>query len=172
MEECAHELRKLVWYETYNATLYSLQCLTCYELVGPKLGRKRIAEITSVSIDSAIEADFDKRQTQRDERNQARRAEYQNIRDERIAAWEERKTSRKENYSEYLKSPEWEAQRRKVLNRANHICEGCLVAPATEVHHLTYDNIYNELAFQLVAICRACHATVHHKEVKSNKLGL
>lgn len=39
-------------------------------------------------------------------------------------------------YEAYRKTPEWQARRQLVLKRAQGICEGCLSAPATEVHHL------------------------------------
>jgi len=64
-------------------------------------------------------------------------------------------------YRSHLNSPEWKRMRAKVLKRSNGLCEGCLEAPAAEVHHLTYRNLFAELAFQLVALCRDCHEQVH-----------
>jgi len=69
-------------------------------------------------------------------------------------------------YNEYLKSTEWRSRRARVLKRANGICEGCLVSEATQVHHLTYEHVGDELMFELVAICDACHEKAHSKEVK------
>ena len=68
---------------------------------------------------------------------------------------------RRRIYSDYLLSPEWAKRREKVLRRANGICEGCGEARATQVHHKTYDHIYNEPLFDLVAICKACHESIH-----------
>jgi hypothetical protein len=64
-------------------------------------------------------------------------------------------------YASYLKSPEWGRRRSKVLQRANGMCEGCLERKATQVHHLTYDHIYNEFLFELVAVCDECHLRIH-----------
>ena len=64
-------------------------------------------------------------------------------------------------YGAYLKSDSWKKRRKLVLERANNICEGCGLEPATDVHHLTYDHIGNEFLFELVAICRACHERIH-----------
>ena len=64
-------------------------------------------------------------------------------------------------YSEYLKSPEWRAKRLKVLARAKGICEGCGEVHATQVHHLTYERVGDELLFDLVAICDECHHKAH-----------
>lgn len=61
----------------------------------------------------------------------------------------------------YLKSPAWKARREKVMQRANGVCEGCLVARATEVHHLTYAHAGDEFMWELRAICRGCHERLH-----------
>jgi len=66
-------------------------------------------------------------------------------------------------YNRHLKSEKWKAIREKVLKRANHICEGCLEEKATQVHHLDYKNVGDELLFQLVAICDVCHDKCHLK---------
>ena len=67
----------------------------------------------------------------------------------------------RETYNKYLSSDVWKRRREKVILRAGGVCEGCLTAPASEVHHLTYRNIYREFAFELVALCRSCHARAH-----------
>lgn len=63
-------------------------------------------------------------------------------------------------YNEYLSSPQWRARRRLVLARDNYTCQACLLAPADEVHHLTYAHVFNEPLFDLISICRRCHETV------------
>ena len=64
-------------------------------------------------------------------------------------------------YEAYRRTPRWQAKRARVLKRANGVCEGCLEADAVVVHHLTYANMGDELFFQLVALCRDCHAKAH-----------
>lgn len=64
-------------------------------------------------------------------------------------------------YAEYLASPEWDERRRLVLERAGGICEGCRRARATQVHHTTYKHAGDELLFELVAVCNACHERLH-----------
>jgi hypothetical protein len=68
---------------------------------------------------------------------------------------------RREEYQEYLCSPEWRRRRDLVLSRAHGVCEGCREREASEVHHLTYQNIGNEFLWELVAVCRGCHERVH-----------
>jgi hypothetical protein len=64
-------------------------------------------------------------------------------------------------YAEYLQTNEWKERRRLVLERADGICEGCRQEPATEVHHTSYVHVGNEFLWELVAICRWCHARYH-----------
>jgi hypothetical protein len=92
--------------------------------------------------------------------------EYQNRRreswrDQKIAFYEKQDAKISKEYEIYLKSVEWKARREKVFARAGGICEGCLVAKATQVHHLSYDNRFNEFLWELVAICNDCHIRAH-----------
>lgn len=61
-------------------------------------------------------------------------------------------------YLAHLQSPEWRAVRARILSRARGVCEECETAPATEVHHLTYERLGHELDSDLQALCRPCHA--------------
>lgn len=79
----------------------------------------------------------------------------------REAAIAKRKAEWRAVYRRYLASADWQSVRQRVLQRAHGTCEGCLVAPATEVHHQTYAHVGDELLFELVAICRPCHERLH-----------
>ena len=70
-----------------------------------------------------------------------------------------------EKYKEYLRSPEWASKRERVLKRANGMCEGCGIAEARQVHHLSYAHVGREMLFELVAICDACHEVVHGRSL-------
>jgi 5-methylcytosine-specific restriction endonuclease McrA len=99
----------------------------------------------------------------------ARNAEGQNV----IEIWQEIKTERLQNesarwrsdYEAYLSSDRWKMKRMAALERDRHICQGCLIKPATEVHHLSYKNIGNELLFELVSLCHDCHRRIHGPDV-------
>ena len=70
----------------------------------------------------------------------------------------EAREAQRADYSEWLNSSlEWKKLRKRVLLRARNLCEACLEAQASEVHHLTYDLGLLPPAFYLVAICRPCH---------------
>lgn len=74
-----------------------------------------------------------------------------------------------ERYNAYLASPAWAEKRRRVFKRARGVCEGCGEARATQVHHLTYRRVFNELLFDLVAVCGPCHQRAHpHKELRGD----
>ena len=68
---------------------------------------------------------------------------------------------------EYLKSDAWKRKRYVVLRRDNWRCVYC-GAPATQVHHKKYarKNIGKEPIEWLVSICKPCHESQHHKQIK------
>lgn len=66
-------------------------------------------------------------------------------------------------YDDYLRSDAWRRLRARVLQRAKGTCEGCLERAAEHVHHLTYEHIGNEFAFELRALCEPCHHRIHEK---------
>lgn len=66
-------------------------------------------------------------------------------------------------YNVYLNSPAWKEKRQAVLKRDNYLCQCCLNAYATQVHHKSYQFVDlkgNEPAFDLVAICVPCHEKI------------
>lgn len=69
-------------------------------------------------------------------------------------------------YAEYLQTPHWKALSTRILEQRPW-CQRCDTAgghvPATEVHHITYANLGNESAWELLAVCRECHEQIHNK---------
>lgn len=72
-------------------------------------------------------------------------------------------------YTEYLKSKEWQARREKVLRRDSYICQACLERRATQVHHLSYKHRGREPLFDLVAVCDECHEAITETERESRR---
>jgi hypothetical protein len=68
---------------------------------------------------------------------------------------------RKLLYHDHLKSEKWKEKRRLVIQKQNNICQGCLNAEIDDIHHLSYDNLGDELLFQLIGLCRDCHKKTH-----------
>lgn len=129
------------------------QCLICGELRGGAVKRANVpADVPPEDKD--LRARY----------QQARREEWESIEQKHIRKQKAHEADWWENYDRYLASPQWALVREKVLKRANRICEGCLERPASEVHHLTYAHVENELIFELVALCKPCHARLHPPE--------
>lgn len=92
-----------------------------------------------------------------------KRKELEQEKTDRQIYWEDRKIWYREVY---LLSEEWKIKRQKVINRCNNICEGCGEKKVTQVHHITYDHIGNELLFELVGLCDDCHSIAHDGEIE------
>jgi hypothetical protein len=69
-----------------------------------------------------------------------------------------------ERYQDYLRSPQWKRKTAAIMERAGGKCEGCLSCDAEEVHHTTYEHVFNEFAFELLALCSPCHRRFHGKD--------
>lgn len=69
-------------------------------------------------------------------------------------------------YNIYLLSPQWKALREAILIRDNYTCQFCKQTEATEVHHLTYENLENESLNDLISCCKSCHLKQHERKNK------
>lgn len=88
-------------------------------------------------------------------------AKYKLEQEERERAMEAARQERAKEYLAHLRSPKWAATRALVLKRAGGMCEGCGIARADEVHHMTYENLGDEFLWELRAVCRPCHERWH-----------
>jgi len=70
--------------------------------------------------------------------------------------------SYKERYHEYMESDQWKHLREQKLFEAGGRCQLCNEArPPLNVHHRTYDRVFNEILPDLVVLCRKCHKKFH-----------
>ncbi len=67
-------------------------------------------------------------------------------------------------YGAYLNSSAWQIKRKQILGRDNYLCQFCKEEKATQVHHLSYDNLGNECEFELLSVCHSCHQIIHNIE--------
>lgn len=125
---------------------YRRQCLECGGLI-PNALKQSGFEVEPPDFDHELAERY----------KQKREAERKAI-DDRHLRLEEADSVR---YDAYLRSDAWAKKRAKVLKRDNYICQGCGEKKATEVHHLSYDHKYDELLFELVAVCADCHDRCH-----------
>lgn len=66
----------------------------------------------------------------------------------------------KVDYHTYMASREWRLKRKEVMAQTDGWCERCHSAKATQVHHLTYENLGHESLNELQGLCRSCHAFI------------
>jgi len=151
---CLHENTVLRTFEFSDGSVHLVrQCLdpTCMEKVGTWLKRDLLDE---QEVATATEFDHDGLATARVAYIAAR---WGHLRDDvcRLPLHED------PEYQEYMRSPQWAELRALVLHRDNGMCRGCGKLRARDVHHLSYDHLYSEFLFELVAVCRSCHVRWH-----------
>lgn len=79
-------------------------------------------------------------------------------------------------YRRYLKSEPWYALRRAALKRDSHRCVRCGYIGNLQVHHTSYEGIYENFNFsidQLESVCgdgeHSCHSRIHRGELPMKK---
>lgn len=65
------------------------------------------------------------------------------------------------DYDHYLKTLHWQDLRYRVLQRDGLKCQLCSSTEDLEVHHNTYDNLWNEPLEDLVVLCHRHHELYH-----------
>ena len=71
---------------------------------------------------------------------------------------------------DYLETPEWRAQRNRVLTRDSHTCQICGKSDGEmNVHHICYIHPLSEMNDRdLITLCRDCHQKVHAVQERMN----
>ncbi len=72
-------------------------------------------------------------------------------------------------YLDYLQSNEWAQIRIDLFELRGKKCERCGSKKRISVHHLSYDNIFNEEPEDLEILCDKCHKNEHGLIVKVKK---
>lgn len=132
-----------------NAKMYYLQCTRCG--IATRIRKDKVPDPDSnliKPVDEALQQSWWKN------KDNYRQALYDQYRNNERQAWFDW-------YNQYLKTDKWRKKRAAVLERAKGLCEGCRSKEATQVHHLTYDRVGNEMLFDLVAVCDECHEVIH-----------
>jgi hypothetical protein len=159
--DCDHKRTLLVVRTLANASkAYYMQCQRCGGVASPAISKAKASELLQQANNSLEFCPPWNDKLGRDW-NAKRTEAYESARLERMASFEDERIEHTERYQAYLLTPEWRTKRAAVMDRADGLCEGCRAADATEVHHTTYKHIFNELLFELVALCRDCHERAH-----------
>jgi hypothetical protein len=64
-------------------------------------------------------------------------------------------------YQRYLKSSHWQEFREKMISQVGRRCQRCDNDGLLQVHHLTYERVWNELASDVLVLCVDCHMLKH-----------
>lgn len=158
---CLHESRALRIKKTSNGgEQYRGQCLKCGHYTQPIPKSQALKKASGKTIKPADDTLRDAWYERHREIHAERHAFLKKIKEIKNRIWWSR-------YNAYLQTDAWKTIRQRVMQRACNRCEGCGIARATQVHHLTYDRVGEEMLFDLVAICDDCHAKVHESTRES-----
>ncbi len=146
--DCEHPTVEVRGKAQRNGVIPSRQCTVC----GAHLGYVPKAQVPPGAALPAYDDDLRRRWWE--DRHERAQAAFEAAKDRDRRAWQDW-------YAAYLLTPQWRAKRAKVLERDKYVCAGCGAARAEEVHHLTYDRVGREMLFDLVAVCAACHRSIH-----------
>ena len=68
---------------------------------------------------------------------------------------------KRESYKTYIRSEAWRKKRQEVFALKGEWCDDCGTSSNLHVHHLTYDNLFNEKMEDLQVLCKSCHEKEH-----------
>lgn len=150
--DCEHPNTKIrVRTNSAGAKMVGKQCLDCGRVSGGRYLKKSDYPNASEPWDEDLEANSYNKYRNKISEITEKYIEIQNREDE----------DKRKAYEEYLKTDRWKDKRNLVLERDNYICCACRRRSATQVHHLTYQNLFNEPLFELVSVCDICHEHLH-----------
>jgi len=157
------ELRKRILKN--GAIQYVYQCLNCGNTTSNAISKIKAEELNGSSAFICFDDNLSILWKKKFEKGiDSITKKYESLISEAIKLNEQKDDKFFENYKKYLESEKWNKKRLKVIERANYICEGCRENEATEVHHLNYEHVFDELLFELVALCKSCHTFIHKKD--------
>ena len=154
-QECTHDNQELRKHNGCNQ--YAYQCLRCGKR-GHSIPHAQMEnEVMTAAplVDHRIEKEY---YSDANEEMKQLRVNKVRIRQEKY----------RRVYVDYLRSYDWKERRGKVLRRDGYMCQSCLNAPATQVHHLTYKHLGNEPLFELVSVCKPCHDKITDMDRNGN----
>ena len=155
IDECCRNPYSIVVIDRRNHDLFFLyrQCLDC----GGSINRAKPLNSKVFGNDIEGEFNWDTFNNWKAERNKEGKILYE---DKKLLNYQHSKYYK---YLIYLSSDKWKEKRKLVLERENKLCQRCKERPADDIHHLNYDNLYNETLEDLQALCKICHAKEHNK---------
>ncbi|MCD8418864.1 hypothetical protein J2Q11_14130 [Tenacibaculum finnmarkense genomovar finnmarkense] len=154
IDDCCRRPDEIVKIEHRPNNLVRLyhQCLNCG-------GANRTKPLSHKKYSSMIRMEFD---IFRFEKWKSKREKENNDLRESIIH-DNFETSNYGKYVNYLNSAEWKNLRIRVFERDKNTCQECKNKTAEQVHHITYENLFNEPLEDLVSVCVECHSEIHKR---------
>jgi hypothetical protein len=149
--ECNHpssEIRRTV--VSGGAIHFRHQCTTCGELVGQAIGKTQVPDSCEL-VDEMLSQSY----------RAQRQRQYADIIQSHVQRQKNESSQWWTRYNAYLQKAEWRDIRVRVFKRAGGVCEGCGQTRPTQIHHRSYDHVFHEFLFELVAVCDGCHNRLH-----------
>ena len=75
---------------------------------------------------------------------------------------ESQEALREMSYQSYLQSKWWQFRRKWAISDFDNKCQRCGFTHQLDAHHLSYENIGDERAEDLMVLCRRCHLDEHY----------
>ena len=69
-------------------------------------------------------------------------------------------------YLRYIESEKWFILKNRIKKRDKNKCTKCNSNLNLHVHHITYDNLFNEKDKDLITLCSECHKDFHKDDYK------
>lgn len=77
-----------------------------------------------------------------------------------------KKSGAHSEYVAYINSIAWKQKREEAFAHHGRKCSKCPMETNLHVHHITYDNLFNEKMDDLSILCKTCHQKEHGRKFK------
>ncbi|GEQ87434.1 hypothetical protein ULMS_29420 [Patiriisocius marinistellae] len=158
-DDCCKERNEIITIDHKPSGIIALyyQCISCGSSPNRNkpLSIKKFGEKIRSEFSNSRFLEFKEKKEFERQKLSEQKSEYNN------------RNSKQYKYYEYLTSHKWKELREKVKLRDNFLCQECKSEKAEEVHHLTYENIFNEKLSDLISVCSDCHKKLHKIERKT-----
>lgn len=74
------------------------------------------------------------------------------------------------DYKTYIRSTEWLDRKEEFFKTHQRKCKACYSTKNVCLHHLTYENIFNEPDSDLMPLCKGCHNEAHRMDRKRGRI--
>lgn len=158
-KDCEHEPMLVHFRQSNGVIVYQTQCARCWSHLSSAIKYSSLTDEERASAPERVD-----RQTHWGHTEAIKLAMLQRV-NQLVILEPTEEEQWWADYNAYLRSPEWQSLRERVLRRDGYMCQSCLTRQATTVHHRQYRKRYEprswEHAYNLVSVCSECHQRAH-----------